>query len=122
MTTEGGAARGSDPQTSQDAAESINAATLFATVVDELREARIGLTTHEIAHRTGISWGTITPRMKPLRLKGLIYDTGLRRSWYGSPGNPPSDRLSIVWQLTSLRDVMVPVMAGTVVARKARKA
>ena len=101
---EHGAARHTDPETSHDAAESLSTPHLESVVVATLREARSGLTTHEIAHRCGISWGTITPRMKPLRIKELVYDTGQRRDWYGSPGNPPSSRMSIVWQLTAFRD------------------
>jgi len=100
---EHGAARRNDPETSHEAAESLDTTRLQGIVLDALREARHGLITHEIAHRTGISWGTITPRMKPLVKKKLVYDTGRRRSWYGSPGNPASTRMSIVWQLTALR-------------------
>lgn len=120
MIEERGAARATDPKTSHDAAESLNPTRLYGLVADTLRKARTGLITHEVAHRTGISWGTITPRMAPMEKKKIVFRTNLVRAWYGSPGNPPSDRMNTVWQLTDLRDVPIPLTGGTMV-RKPRQ-
>jgi hypothetical protein len=100
---ERGGVRRTDPDTSHDAAESLSVSFLEGLVVKALGEARTGLITHEIAHRWSVFRDTISPRMKPLRMKGKVYDSGERRAWHGSPGNPPSKRKSIVWQLTELR-------------------
>ena len=103
---ETGASRNSDPDTSRDAGESLSAdalSRLYEIVVECLRRYKDGLTSHEIAHKTGIAWTTISPRMAPLRRRGLVYYTGIKRSWYGSPGNPSSTRMSMVWQLTAYR-------------------
>lgn len=102
---EHGAARRSDPRTSHDAAESVKTSHLQSVICDTLAKARTGQTTHEIAAATGIGYQTITPRMPALRDKGLVYWTGEKRTWAGAPGSPPTTRLSMVWQLTSLRDV-----------------
>jgi predicted transcriptional regulator len=97
-----GAARASDPSTSHEAAESLDVGRLQGVVLGTLAKARTGLTTHEIARECGIGYQTITPRMKGLCSKGLVFDTGLRRLWEGGPGSPATTRKSIVWQLTSL--------------------
>lgn len=105
---ERGAARWSDPETSHEAAESVATSRLQGIIIETLAKARTGLTTHEIARDCGIGYQTITPRMKALRFKGLVYDTGVRRFWTGSLGSPATKRKSIVWQLTALRAVPVP--------------
>jgi DNA-binding MarR family transcriptional regulator len=38
-----------------------------------------GLTTHEIAELSGIEYGSVTPRIRPLVKKGLVKDSGERR-------------------------------------------
>ena len=47
------------------------------------------MTTHRIAEVTGLTVVTVSPRIKPLRLKGLVEDSGareLRRSiWQAVP-------------------------------------
>jgi DNA-binding MarR family transcriptional regulator len=89
-------ARGSDPDTSHQAAEHVQRHT--ATRLERLALAAVranpaGLTNHEIAAVTGVVWNTITPRMKPLERKGLVYDSGLRRKG-------PTNRPCIVWRPT----------------------
>jgi hypothetical protein len=105
---ERGAARGSDPKTSHEAAESVKAQPLWGVIAETLVALRTGGTTHEIAAHCGIGYQTITPRMKAMVAKGIVYDTGLRRTWAGAPGSPATTRKSIVWQLTSLGHVPIP--------------
>jgi hypothetical protein len=109
---ETGVARWTDPETSHQAAESLNAADLahlysvvWETLVKNQNNPKYphGLITREIAFLAGVHWGSISPRMKTMRLKGWVFNTGERRPWHGAPGNPASSRLSIVWQLSSLR-------------------
>lgn len=104
MTGETGAARWSDPETSHQAAESIEPSHLQGIIMETLAKGpRGGMTTHEIAAACGIGYQTITPRIKPMVAKGWVYDTGERRAWAGAPGSPPTTRMSIVWNLTSRR-------------------
>jgi hypothetical protein len=113
----GGGVRNTDPDTSHDAAASLSGSDISALqqlVIDTLRDAyngrtaRVkftdGLITHEIAWERDIARDTISPRMKRLVDKGLVYDTGRRRAWDGAAGRPASTRMSIVWQLESLRE------------------
>ena len=91
-------ARNADPDTSREAAECVRGdrATRMeqkALQVVRDREPR-GVTNFEISAATGVSLQTITPRMKPLRLKGLVYDSGKRR-----PG--ATNRPCIVWRATT---------------------
>lgn len=104
-----GAARGSDPETSHDAAESIQPARLYIIIAETLVKAATGLTTHEIADLCGIGYQTITPRIVAMVEKGWVSDTGERRPWKGGPGSPATTRLSIVWQLTRLWGAPIPV-------------
>lgn len=86
-------ARGSDPDTSHGAADSVrgNIATVLEyKVLRVLREHPLGLTNHEIVALTGLTWNTATPRIAPLVRKGLVYDTGRRRKG-------PTNRACIVW-------------------------
>lgn len=82
-------ARSTDPQTSHDAAVTINMAALEQTVFDAISAAG-GLTTHELSERLSLSLVSVSPRMRPLCRKGKIMDSGERRA--GSNG-----RKSIVW-------------------------
>lgn len=88
-------ARASDPDTSHEAAESLSAEILTKldrAVIEGLR-AYDGLATSEqIADATGISLQSVTPRIKPLRQRGLLFDAGFRRT--GRSG-----RSRIVWGL-----------------------
>lgn len=107
---ERGAARGSDPETSHDAADSLRPARLYVIIAETLVKARTGLTTHEIADDCGIGYQTITPRIVAMVDKGWVYDTGERRTWRGGPGSPSTNRLSIVWQLARLGEGPVPIL------------
>lgn len=84
-----GAARHDDPETSHDAAHSVNATALEKECWEAL--VKFGdLTTEEIALRLGRPLQTVTPRLVPLERKGRVARTPLRR-----PG--VSGRGRIVW-------------------------
>lgn len=83
-----GLARNTDPDTSHEAAK-LNTTTLESRVF-EVINANGPMTTEEIARATGIDLQSITPRIAPLRRKGMIYDTGMRKK--GEAGRP-----RIVW-------------------------
>jgi len=108
---ERGAARRTDPETSHQAAESLSTTRLQEIILETLRKAKTGLTTHEIAAACGIGYQTITPRMKTLVFKNLVYKTEERRVWTGGPGSPATTRKSIVWQLVALRPKAVAATA-----------
>lgn len=98
MNTEEGQAyaRTTDPDTSQDAADQtqgVDAARLELIVWTELSKYPQGLTCHELVAATGVAYQSLTPRLKPLRTRGLILDSGTRR-----PGR--SNRQCIVWIAT----------------------
>jgi hypothetical protein len=52
---------------------------LERAVVGALWRHPAGLTTPEIAKMVGAGDGSISPRIKPLRTRGLVVDSGLRR-------------------------------------------
>jgi hypothetical protein len=94
-TTTGEAfARTTDPATSHEAADSLKeagASELEKKVYEAIHSTGInGATGHEIVALTGLPWSSATPRLAPLRRKGLIRPTFPRR-----PG--PSGRACIVW-------------------------
>ena len=71
-------ARNTDPDTSHVAAHTVDASAIEKRVVDVL----IGegnLNTKEMSALTGIHVNSISPRMKPLELKGLVRRTDERR-------------------------------------------
>lgn len=80
-------ARGSDPDTSHDAADDARgerAIKLERQVYACLVARPNGLTNWEIVELSGIAYHAATPRVKPLRRKGLVYDSGeKRKSPYG---------------------------------------
>lgn len=95
---EHGGAREDDPETSHAAAHSVDPTPLQAIIYKIL--LRIGpATTHEIADSCNIGYQTITPRMKQMVEKKLVYDTGKRRADPGGPNRKPTNRKSIVWDL-----------------------
>ena len=84
-------ARRSDPETSKDAAKSVNTTALEAAVYGCLK-AHGPRTSFEIADILRLSLVTVSPRLAPLRDKGLIKDSGIRR--IGQSG-----RSRIVWEI-----------------------
>lgn len=71
-----------DIDTSIEAARSIatSAGRLQRTALFALQEVGLrGLTSQELADRTGIDFASIQPRTSELRRKGLIEDSGQRR-------------------------------------------
>ncbi len=91
---ERGAHRTEDPDTSVDAANSVDATHLEAELLAAFRQriAHIGFTSEEAASWLGMELGSVTPRFRPLEAKGYIYRTSERR-----PGK--SGRNRIVWKL-----------------------
>ncbi len=73
-------ARKSDPDTSHEAAESVEPTKLEATVLDALQQfGKAGATAHELVAYLNMPWQTVSPRLAPLVRKGFAIDTGLRR-------------------------------------------
>ena len=69
--------------------------TIRAKVMQELLGSP--LASFELAKATGISYRSIQPRTSELRDKGLISDSGNRRT------DPETGRDSIVWQLVKVQ-------------------
>lgn len=82
-----GAYRWNDPDTSIDAAESIDATRLEGIVLATLARNPNGLTSEEIADDNSIRLASITPRMAPLVRKQLVLRTDEKR-----PGASGRDR------------------------------
>jgi hypothetical protein len=92
-----GYARSGDPDTSHDAAASINTAYVEGLVMSALEFFPEGATSIQLAKALGLTPWSISPRMKPLRQKGLVVDSGERRTG-------TSRRRSIVWQRVETLD------------------
>ena len=91
-------ARSSDPATSYAAAESIRASipALEEAVLSALRTAGpTGLTTEQLADRMRMSLVTVSPRLAPLAVKGLVRQDGRRMNRSG--------RTAIVWVAEGLK-------------------
>ena len=71
--------RNSDPITSDLAAEQVHVEHVEGVIVRHLKFWPAGLTTQELAGSTGLPRDSISPKMKPLELKGLVYRDGTRR-------------------------------------------
>ena len=71
--------RNSDPITSDLAAEGVDVTHLEDVVLRHLRFWPDGLTCFELASSTGLELGSLTPRLKPMEQKGLVYREGTRR-------------------------------------------
>ena len=87
--------RRTDPATSEAAAASIASALpqLEQEVLAVLRaRGAEGATTHELSEALGIQLVSISPRIAPLRERGLVRDSGARRK--GDSG-----RASTVWRI-----------------------
>ena len=83
-------ARTTDPGTSHAAAASVNVSEMESVVLDAIR-ALGDATSWEVSRHVGIERVTVSPRFKPLEVKGLIRRTGKTR-----PGE--SGRQSQVWE------------------------
>jgi DNA-binding MarR family transcriptional regulator len=64
-------ARSTDPATSKAAAAKVNVSDREQIVLKCLREQG-DATCREIAQRSGLDYASVTPRIKPLRNKGLV--------------------------------------------------
>ena len=71
--------RTSDPITSDEAAELVHVEHVEGVIVRHLRFWPAGLTCLELAGSTGLPRDSISPRMKPLETKGLVYRDGTRQ-------------------------------------------
>lgn len=69
-------ARRTDPDTSRSAAARIDGSGLAERVLGALADG--DATTHELAERLGLSLVTVSPRLAPLRRKGLVVEAGRR--------------------------------------------
>ena len=86
-------ARNTDPHTSHEAAEGVRGQLplLEGKVLEAIESSPTGMNAWEIESTTNIPNQTCTPRLAPLRRKGLIVDSGERRP--GSTG-----KKQIVWK------------------------
>lgn len=82
-------ARRSDPTTSHEAAATVPISDLEAICLTAIRRDSVGLTSEELAAVTRLSLVTVSPRLRPMAKKGLIYDGGKRKNLSG--------RMAIVW-------------------------
>lgn len=79
-----GLARNTDPQTSHQAAHSIDASRLELIILEEIKKAPNGLTAEELGDRLpGIALNSITPRIAQMTRKGFIWACGVRRARSG---------------------------------------
>jgi len=85
-------ARRSDPETSKEAARSVNTTMLEACVYGALK-AHGPMTSFEVADILRLSLVTVSPRFAPLRDKGLIKDTGRRKTGESGRGRT-------IWAIT----------------------
>lgn len=88
------AARASDPESSQEAAAKVNAASLEWRALELLRRHAAGLTTKEMTKLDGKERDSFSPRMQPLLRKGFVEMTGEKRALDGVGVR------CIVWRLT----------------------
>lgn len=83
-------ARATDPETSHAAAASLDASPVELAMLRSLLGSPASI--EEIARRTGIDQITVSPRVKPLRTKGLVRADGKVQN--------PSGRQAFQWALT----------------------
>ena len=93
VSNEPGAARYSDPVTSQLAAQRVSATHLELLVYDYLFKTGRELTALEIARGMHMDIRTVSPRLKPLEKKGGVVRSG-KRYCVNDAGNPS---LMITW-------------------------
>ena len=87
VSNEPGAARHSDPITSQLAAQSVNATHLEQLVYTYLFDTGRELTALEIARGMHMDVRTVSPRLRPLERKGYIMERP-KRYCINDAGNP----------------------------------
>lgn len=87
---ESGKARRKDPDTAKAAARSVDATKLEQIVLDAL--AVRGMTSYELSIILDMSLVSVSPRLRPLVEKGLVRDSGVRRT-------NPSGKKAIVWEV-----------------------
>lgn len=94
MTMSNAFARNSDPITSHGGVDAIkpHVTKREQEVLEALRWSIYGLTINELATKLGRSVVSISPRLKPLVVKGLVVDSGSRKD--GHEG-----RSRIVWRI-----------------------
>lgn len=78
-----GASRRSDPSTSKEAARRLNPGSLQGQIVRTLRASDQGLTIEELTRRLGRKEVSVSPRLRELERKGLIYRSGRRANISG---------------------------------------
>jgi len=89
---EHGASRSTDPMTSKKAAESVDATKLEKMVLEAVkRSGEKGMTCEEVADKIEMEVVSVSPRFAPLKRKGLIYRTDLRRAGKSGRGR-------IIWK------------------------
>ena len=75
-----GFARNTDPQTSKEAAQSVDVTNLEQIVLDVIKSYPKGCITEQIElDLPDVRISSISPRIRPLINKGLIIDTGEKR-------------------------------------------
>lgn len=102
------AARTTDPGTSHEAARVMNesgaAKTIENIVAEAIRVAGMtGLTWDEIHERTQIDKASISPRLAPLRRKGIIKDSGGTRN--GQSVWIPGDGIAIAEPIKATEEI-----------------
>ena len=75
-------ARTTDPVSSDEAAATVPVSYLEEVCLRHLRWRPEGLTSKQLADATGLPLVTISPRLKPLETKGLIYRDGETRHYH----------------------------------------
>lgn len=86
----GAKARNTDPLTSDLAADTVPVSRLQDTCLRHIRFWPYGCTSEQLADSTGIALVTVSPRLKPLEQRGLIYRDGTRTNRSG--------KQAIVWK------------------------
>ncbi len=76
-------ARNDDPDTSHEAAASINTTRIERIVLEAFWKSPGGLIAEEVALLTRLPLNTVTPRIAPLVRKGYIIPIGKRKSSSG---------------------------------------
>lgn len=86
-------ARNTDPITSHRAVDDISphVTKREGEVLAALKSNTFGMTINDIADYLGRSLVSVSPRLKPLVLKGLVEDSGLRR-------DGPEGRSRVIWR------------------------